>query len=233
MSIGGKSEGDVPMRPQELRVIIRPDGRLVVEWTATDDAYNEQSLHFQQELYRRYHAKPNAWLLLLSFADPDIDLPPALAFWRDIAVCFAERLAHLPDLEAVRDKATVTVEDDDVRQWLAVAPLCPGAEYFSRDLLLQGFCRKVWFLRQNPKTWYHKFNDLQASKFPKKQICDRTTRNLYPLASERLPAVLALEIASWTATNSGRAASAYPVWPKYPNVLLSHRFASPTMGASP
>jgi hypothetical protein len=39
------------MRPQELRVIIRPDGRLVIEWTETDDAYNEQSLHLQQELY--------------------------------------------------------------------------------------------------------------------------------------------------------------------------------------
>jgi hypothetical protein len=141
------------MRPQELRVIIRPDGRLVVEWTETDDAYNEQSLHLQQELYRRYHAEPNAWLLLLSFADPDIDLPPALAFWRDIAVCFAERLAHLPDLEAVRDKATVTVEDDDVRQWLAVAPLCPGAEYFSRDLLMQVWSTLLDTFRRHIRTY--------------------------------------------------------------------------------
>jgi hypothetical protein len=39
---------------------------------------------------------------------------------------------------------------------------------------LDGFCRKFRFLRQNLKTGCQKFNDLQTSKFPKKQICDRT-----------------------------------------------------------
>jgi hypothetical protein len=102
------------MSLQELSVIIRPDGRLVLEWTDTDDTYNEPSVRLQQELYRRYHAEPDTWLLWLSFSDPDTALSPALAFWRDIAVCFAARLAHLPDLEEVRDKATVVIEDDDV-----------------------------------------------------------------------------------------------------------------------
>jgi non-specific serine/threonine protein kinase len=78
---------------------------------------------------------------------------PALAFWRNIAVCFAERLTHLPDLEAVRDKATVTAEDDDVRQWLAVAPLCPGAEYFSRDLLLQVWSTLLDTFRRHIRTY--------------------------------------------------------------------------------
>ena len=141
------------MSLQELSVIIRPEGRLILEWTDTDDAYHEQSLHFQQELYRRYHAEPDTWLLLLSFSDPDTALPPALAFWREIAVCFAERLAHLPDLEAVRDKATVTVEDDEVRQWLAVAPLCPGAEYFSRDLLTQVWSTLLDTFRRHIRTY--------------------------------------------------------------------------------
>jgi hypothetical protein len=36
------------------------------------------------------------------------------------------------------------------------------------------FCRKFRFLRQNLKTGCQKFNGLQTSKFPKKQICDRT-----------------------------------------------------------
>ena len=141
------------MSLQELSVIIRPEGRLILEWTDTDDAYHEQSLHLQQELYRRYHAEPDTWLLLLSFSDPDTALPPALAFWRDIAVCFAERLAHLPDLEAVRDKATVAVEDDEVQQWLAMAPLCPGAEYLSRDLLKQVWSTLLDTFRRHIRTY--------------------------------------------------------------------------------
>ena len=119
-------------------MIIRPDG-LLLEWTETDASYNEPSQHFQQELYRRYHTEPDTWLLWLSFSDPALRLAPSLAFWRDLAVRFAEKLAHLPDLEDVRDKATVELGEDDVPQWLAIAPLCPGAEYLNRDLLM-----RVW-----------------------------------------------------------------------------------------
>ncbi len=93
------------MHPQELSVVIRPDG-LLLEWTDTDDTYNEPSQHFQQELYRCYHAAPETWLLFLSFSNPDLRLAPALAFWRDVTVRFAETLVHLPDLEALRDHAT-------------------------------------------------------------------------------------------------------------------------------
>src|SRR5262249_9643416 len=39
-----------------------------------------------------------------------------------------------------------------------------------------GFCRKFGFLRQNSKTRSQKFHGLQSSKFPKKQICDRTAK---------------------------------------------------------
>ena len=141
------------MSLQELRVIIRPEGRLILEWMDTDEAYHEQSLHLQQELYRRYHAEPDTWLLLLSFSDPATALPPALAFWRDIAVCFAERLAHLPDLEEARDKATVAVKTDEVQQWLAMAPLCPGAEYLSRDLLKQVWSTLLDTFRRHISTY--------------------------------------------------------------------------------
>jgi hypothetical protein len=141
------------MSLQELGVIIRPDGRLVLEWTDTNEVYHEQSLYLQQELYRRSHAEADSWLLLLSFSDPDTGLPPALAFWRDIAVCFAERLAHLPDLEAVRDKATVTVDDNEIQQWLAMAPLCPGAEYLSRDFITQLWSTLLATFRRHIRTY--------------------------------------------------------------------------------
>jgi non-specific serine/threonine protein kinase len=76
-----------------------------------------------------------------------------LAFWRDIAVCFAARLAHLPDLEAVRDKATVVIEDGDVQQWLAMAPLCPGAEYLGRDLLTHVWSTLLETFRRHIRTY--------------------------------------------------------------------------------
>jgi len=131
------------MSQQELSVIIRPDG-LLLEWTDTTEHYPEPALHFQQELYRRYHAEPDAWLLFLSFADPHLLLAPALAFWRNVACSFADKLTHLPDLEALRDQATAVLEEDEVEQWLAVAPLCPGAEYLNPL-----FVRRLWSTLQD------------------------------------------------------------------------------------
>src|SRR5262245_9348624 len=131
------------MSHQELAAIIHPDG-LLLEWTDTTDAYPEPSLHFQQELSRRYHAEPDAWLLFLSFADPHLPLAPSLAFWRDLACSFADKLVHLPDLEALRDQATAVLEEDEVERWLAIAPLCPGAEY-----LTPLYVRRLWSMLQD------------------------------------------------------------------------------------
>jgi superfamily II DNA or RNA helicase len=131
------------MSDQELSAIIRPDG-LLLEWTDTAVQYPDASRHFQQELYRRYHAEPDAWLLFLSFSDPQLPLAPALAFWRDLACSFADKLVHLPDLEALRDQATAALEEDEVEHWLAVAPLCPGAEYLNPR-----YVRRLWATLQD------------------------------------------------------------------------------------
>ncbi len=114
--------------------MIRPDG-LLLEWADTTIQYPEASLHFQQDLYRRYHDEPEAWLLVLAFSDPALRLSPSLAFWRDLAAYFAEQLAHLPDLEDLREDATIDLMDDDIRDRLANAPLVTGAEYLSPDLI--------------------------------------------------------------------------------------------------
>lgn len=122
------------MSQQELCAIIRPDG-LLLEWADTTIQYPEDARHFQQDLYRRYHAEPESWLLVLAFSDPALRLSPSLAFWRDLAAFFAEQLAHLPDLEERREDATVDLTDDDIRDRLANAPLVTGAEYLSRGLI--------------------------------------------------------------------------------------------------
>lgn len=136
---------------QELNVIVRPDG-LLLEWADTTEPYTEPSLHFQRELYRRYDSpsEPDAWLLVLSLSDPSLPLSPSLAFWRDVTHVFAEKLAHFPDLEDARDKATIVLDHDEAQRLLFTAPLGAGIEYLNPDLLAivwsrlhQVFCRLI------------------------------------------------------------------------------------------
>lgn len=123
------------MPARELSVVLRPDG-LQLEWTDTDEVSSESAQQFQHELVRRYRAESNTWLLWLSFANPTLPLSPTLAFWRDFAVSFAEQLALLPDLEEVREQATVALSATAIQQWLARAPLGPGVEYLDSAFLL-------------------------------------------------------------------------------------------------
>ncbi len=127
------------MSQQDLCAIIRPDG-LLLEWadTATHiskSQYPEASRLFQQDLYRRYHAEPETWLLALAFSDPALRLSPSLTFWRDFAASFAEQLAHVPDLEDRRGDVTVDLTAEAILEWLANAPLVTGAEYLNADLI--------------------------------------------------------------------------------------------------
>jgi hypothetical protein len=123
------------MSQQEISVVIRPD-RLLLEWADTGESYPEPSQQFQQELFRRYHDEPDEWLLFLGFSDPTLKLPASLAFWRDVAGSFTQKLALTAELETSREKTRVELADDDIREWLSVAPLCTGAEYLGRDLIL-------------------------------------------------------------------------------------------------
>lgn len=119
---------------QELSVIARPDG-LLLEWHDTSETYNDASQQFQQALYRRYHAEPDTWLLVLGLADPSLQLAPSLAFWRQVAETFVHRLTQLADLERLRDKAVVALEEATRLALLAVVPMGPGAEYVNAALL--------------------------------------------------------------------------------------------------
>ncbi|MGE3539146.1 MAG: DEAD/DEAH box helicase [Candidatus Tectimicrobiota bacterium] len=128
------------MPSQDLGVVIRPDG-LWLEWSESDTPTSAATQSIQHELWRRSQTDTEPWLFWLSFTDPAVPLAPSLAFWRDFTVSFAEQLARLPDLEELRAAAEVSLTDATIHQWLARAPLGPGAEYLQAELL-----RTTWAL---------------------------------------------------------------------------------------
>ncbi len=79
------------------------------------------------------------FLLFLSFADKSIPLSPSLDYWRYFTGIFANNLGHTPDLETIREAATIPLEDEDLGEILSRAPLMPGAEYLNA-----GFLKLVW-----------------------------------------------------------------------------------------
>ena len=73
-------------------------------------------------------------LLYLGLTAVEKPLAPDLGFLRDLGAAFVARLCAVPELEALRDRATVTEPADLAEMALAVPPM-PGAEYVDGERL--------------------------------------------------------------------------------------------------
>ncbi len=122
------------MMNQELNVVVMPNGSLQLEWTDTEKNRNKSSMLLQENIYKRFSADANSWLLFLGFCDHQVLLSPSLDYWRNFAGVFTKRLSQTPDLEILRHKVKVLVEEDELRRHLECAPLMTGSEYLSLEL---------------------------------------------------------------------------------------------------
>jgi len=121
---------------QELNIVVMPNGLLQPEWTDTQEAVNKSTQLLQEEIFSRYQADENSWLLFAGFCDKTVLLSPSLNFWRNFAHVFTKKLSRIPDIETLRHKAEVCAEPDELRHIVESAPLMTGSEYLSPDLLM-------------------------------------------------------------------------------------------------
>ena len=120
---------------QELNVVVMPNGSLQLEWKDTEEVINKSSRLLQQEIYKRFSANNDSWLLFLGFCDHQVSLSPSLDYWRNFTGAFATKLSQTPDLEILRHKVKILIEKDELRLHLEQAPLMIGSEYLNTALL--------------------------------------------------------------------------------------------------
>jgi SNF2 family DNA or RNA helicase len=120
---------------QELNVVVMPNGSLPLEWTDTEEVINKSSRLLQQEIYKRFSANDDLWLLFLGFCDHQVSLSPSLDYWRNFTGAFATKLSQTPDLEVLRHKVKLLIEKDELRLHLEQAPLMIGSEYLNTNFL--------------------------------------------------------------------------------------------------
>ena len=127
---------------RELTVVVMPNGSLQLEWTDTREPINKSISLLQDEIYKRFTAGFDLWLLFLGFCDKSVSLSPSLDYWRSFTGFFAKKLRQTPDLEILRHKAKILIEKDELRRHLESAPLMAGSEYLSMELL-EGFWSRL------------------------------------------------------------------------------------------
>ena len=140
----------------ELNVEIMPSRELRITWESPSQRLGRKQQLLNRELFNRYVKNEDDWLLVLGSSDAGIALAPSLDFFRHLARSFMEVLKKTPDLETIRDNATVPWDNQALDDLVRSAPLMIGAEYLDRELLMrlwqemnQGFNRGI---REYPRT---------------------------------------------------------------------------------
>jgi non-specific serine/threonine protein kinase len=127
------------MPNRELNVVVLPSGTLQTDWSETKENIQKSSRRLQKEIFKRFVDDADTGLLFLGFSDKNVKLSPSLGYWRDFAGLFTRELSRTPDLELLRHKTNIPVDEDQLVQFTNSAPLMPGSEYVSAELL-----KTVW-----------------------------------------------------------------------------------------
>ncbi|MEA3415303.1 MAG: DEAD/DEAH box helicase [Thermodesulfobacteriota bacterium] len=123
------------MMNQELIVVVMPNGLLQLEWANTQDPVSKDSRLLQEGIYKRFTGDADSWLLFLGFCDHQVSLSLSLDYWRSFTGAFTKKLIQTPDLEILRHKVKLLIEENELRKHLELAPLMIGSEYLNLKLL--------------------------------------------------------------------------------------------------
>jgi superfamily II DNA or RNA helicase len=112
-----------------LALAVSPHGSLHLDPLAPD------ATELPERIVAAFDRSPAHGLLHLGSAELGADLPPSLAFGREIAKLFFSALCAVPDLEATRARIDLPPPMDELAARVASAPPMLGAEYLSSDVL--------------------------------------------------------------------------------------------------
>ncbi|MGB5156272.1 DEAD/DEAH box helicase [Desulfobacterium sp. N47] len=172
---------------RDLMAVIMPNGSMYLEWTDAKKPLSNNSRLLQEEIYRRFSLDNDSWLLFLGFCDKNILLSPCLDYWRNFAGFFTKRLSRTPDLELLRHKAEITIEEDELRRFLEDAPLMEGSDYLNAGLLENTWLRLKNTYVNEIKKYDGTVEDFIRSYSPDIHLVGRIYFHLVENKKEELP----------------------------------------------
>ena len=125
-------------RPSD--VLVTPHGFLLMESDPAGSPWTD--LEAARRVAAAFAESPGRGLLQLGSRELNTVLPPAAAWWRELARRYLTRLCHTPDLEQAR--AVAPSPPPSELEWAALiesAPPMRGGEYLSSDLLGGLWCQ--------------------------------------------------------------------------------------------
>lgn len=169
---------------QELCAVVMPNSSLRLEWRRTDEPIDKSQGILQKEIHRQWLADFPSFLLFLGFSDAQVSLSISLTFWRNFTGRFVEKLRKTEDLESIRHRVRISVEEEELNSFLEGIPIMTGSEYLDKV-----FLERIWFLlnegfRQSIKTYKGTVEEFASDYSPDIHLLGRVYFHLVENRSE-------------------------------------------------
>ena len=172
---------------KELIVILEPDGKFELDWQETEEQIDPTQILFQEELDRRFRENAGEALLFLGFSDQSIPITESLRFLRMLTSSFVGKLSRNPDIELLREKTVVEVEDDDIKYFLQGSPFFTGVEHLNQNWIKYIWTKLNHVFGKKIKTYKGSVAGFFYSYNPKVHLVGRVFFHLVESKKEEYP----------------------------------------------
>jgi SNF2 family DNA or RNA helicase len=116
---------------KELIVILKPEGSFELDWQITEEKIDRNLLIFQEKLSRRFRENADEALLFLGFSERSLSTSDSLLYLSLVAAFYVKKLTASPELELLREKIVIEIEEDEMNHLLQRVPYVNGAEHLN------------------------------------------------------------------------------------------------------
>ncbi|MBN2259948.1 MAG: DEAD/DEAH box helicase [Clostridiales bacterium] len=124
---------------KQLIVILKPDGYFEVDWQEINGHISSEEMSKREDHYKNFQIDPFRELLILGLTEKRMTISEPLCYLRTIALLFVRKLSKRLDLEMIRDRISVQLEEWEINMFLEKAPYLIGEEY-----LCKAWIRDFW-----------------------------------------------------------------------------------------
>ena len=120
---------------RQLNAYILSNGNLVLEFEQTMEKISARQKSLEKKIHEFYQDDYLTALFYLGACDRDTPLSSSLAFWREFAHAYIERIRLNPGIEQSRERLSVVADQARLGELVEQTPFMQGAEYITADLL--------------------------------------------------------------------------------------------------
>ncbi|RXZ78979.1 DEAD/DEAH box helicase [Paenibacillaceae bacterium] len=133
---------------KQLIAVLQPQGQFELDWQTIEQPIEANALKVQDEIYDRFSSREPDFFFWLAFATKTDGLAESVNYLAVIASAFLKALAHLPNLESLRERADAELGEEQRGQWLASAPFMLGMEHLD-----EGWLESAWRSLHDAYAW--------------------------------------------------------------------------------